>query len=336
MEFAVLSAYPEGASAGPMNQNVGQLNDFRFGGHQSFALRIAWLPKAAMALEDGVDPFSDPLRGVVDLGLGKNMVEALRCWIEAYGVAQRDGGRWVLTDEGEIVFGRHGCDRFLEDPRTLWWLHWRVATGAKARFFAWELMTNRWNEPTFTAAEVVAAFSRESARIGRTLAEISLRQHFDVWLRTYLAPKGGRIAEDNLDSPLAALSFIRHAGDREGPGRKEPVYAFDLGMKRTVTQALFRYCICDWWNGRPGTEDTAPFSDLLSGPSSPGRVFRMPEREVRDRLISLSANPGFEFDLVESLNQTQLRRRHKLADRVALLRSVYDDGSDVNESYPHE
>lgn len=72
---------------------------FRFGGHQSFALRIAWLPKAVAAIEAGVDPLSDPLVGVVELGLGKNMVEALRCWIDAFGVARRrrdGGGGWEL------------------------------------------------------------------------------------------------------------------------------------------------------------------------------------------------------------------------------------------------
>ena len=97
-----------------------------------------------------------------------------------------------------------------------------------------------------------------------------------------------------------------------------------------MTQALFRYCLADWWEGRPGTEETAPFGEVATGPSSPGRVFRMPEREVRDRLVSLSADPRFEFELVESLNQYQLRRRARtLPATLERLRAVYDDVGDA-------
>lgn len=298
---------------------------FRFGGHQSFALRIAWLPKAVRAFERGLDPLTDPLVGVVELGLGKNMVVALRCWIEAYGIATRVGDRWVLSEEAALVLGEEGVDRYLEDPRTLWWLHWRITTGSAGRFFAWELLFNRWNEPVFTPSEAVAAFAREAERDGRQLTEVSLRQHFDVWLRTYHSPREGRANEDNLDSPLAALGLVRHAGSREGVGRKEHLYAFDQGSKRTVSQALFRYCLCDWWDRRPGSEDTAAFAEVATGPSSPGRVLRMPEREVRSRLSALAADPRFEFELVESLNQYQLRRRRRLQPQVDRLRAVYDD-----------
>jgi hypothetical protein len=61
---------------------------YRFGGHQSCALRVAWLPKPAAAIEQGSDPLSDPLKGVVDLGLGKNMVEALRCGLRLTACVQ--------------------------------------------------------------------------------------------------------------------------------------------------------------------------------------------------------------------------------------------------------
>ena len=119
---------------------------YRFGGHQSFALRTAWLPKAAQAIQDGEDVFGDPLRGVVRLGLGKNMVEALRAWVEAYGVAKRDKGVWRLAPIGQAVFGSGGYDRYLEDDQTLWLLHWNISTLRESPFFAWELLINRWSE----------------------------------------------------------------------------------------------------------------------------------------------------------------------------------------------
>lgn len=98
--------------------------EYRFAGHQTFPLRTAWLPKAAPLLRNGFDPLSDIVDGVVKLGLGKNMVEALRCWMSAYGVAERTAAGWQLTGDGEDLFGRGGLDPFL----------------------------NRWLEPTFTSS----------------------------------------------------------------------------------------------------------------------------------------------------------------------------------------
>jgi hypothetical protein len=298
--------------------------DLRFAGHQTFPLRITWLPKAAAAIQAGNDVLSDPLDGVVALGLGKNMVEALRCWVEAYGVAQRaEGGGWRLTEEGQAIFGAKGHDRYLEDAQTLWWLHWKISTLRKSPFAAWEIMVNRWNDVSFTPSAALAAFQRQVEAEGRQLSDVTLKQHFDVWLHSYCPPRGGRGAEEGLDSPLVALGLVRPAAEREVSGRREPVYVFDLGQKRGVSQALFRYCISDWWSRAATDEETVGFHQLVIGPGSPGRVLRMSEQEVRERmqLFHQDANSGFE--LHESLNQYQVRRRGRMPSKASLLDAIY-------------
>lgn len=296
---------------------------YRFGGHQSFALRIAWLPKAARAIEGGDDPFTDPLRGVVTLGLGKNMVQALRVWVEAYGVAERVEGKWRLTPTGAAVLGAGGHDRYLEDEQSLWLLHWRISTLRSAPFFAWELLINRWNERVFTASEILASFAREADRTSRSLSEVSARQHFDVWLHTYLSGRTGR-GEEGIDSPLASLGLVRRAGERETPaGRREPLYALDIEPKPTISEALFEYCLHDWWSKEFGFEDTVPLSQVAFGRFSPGRVFRMPESEVRDRLAAISERRSSRLELIESVNQYVVHRKgHENEGR--LLTRVYE------------
>lgn len=305
-----------------MNSVASAAEVYRFGGHQTFPLRTAWLPKAAKGLSEGRDVLGDMLEGVVNLGLGKNMVEALRCWADAYGVAHRSETGWRLSSEGEAIFGPGGYDRYLEDSQTLWWLHWKIATQSTGRFFAWELLFNRWNEPSFTASAILGAFDAEAERSGRKLSPISLKQHFDVWLRTYCLPRGSRLSEEGLDSPLASLGLIRQAGEIEDIGRREPVYAFDLSPKRGIGQALFRYCLMAWWEERAGDEETVPFHDLVNGPGSPGRIFRMSEAELRDRLDALG-RAGSEVQLTESLNQQQLRRMGAFPSVEKRLAAVY-------------
>lgn len=299
-------------------------DDFRFGGHQTFPLRIAWLPKAAIALRQDADVLRDMVKAVVNLGLGKNMVESLRCWADAHGVAQRTPDGWRLTPEGNDIFGEDGHDPYLEDTQTLWWLHWKIATQSQGRFFAWELLFNRWNEPTFTPSAVLSAFAREAERSGRALSEVSLKQHFDVWLRTYCPPRGGRAGEEGLDSPLVSLGLIRAAGEREELGRREAVYAFDLGPKRAINQALFSYCLTSWWEARARDEETVPLQEVATGVGSPGRILRMPQSEVRGRL-ELLTQAGGSFELRESLNQQQVRRPAKFPPLKRRLAAIYGE-----------
>lgn len=291
-----------------MTKSAVESQVFRFGGHQSFALRTAWLPKAAQAIEAGEDVFSDPLRGVVRLGLGKNMVEALRTWVEAYGVAERRNGAWRLSAFGKAVFGAGGHDRFLEDEQTLWLLHWNISTLAENPFFSWELLINRWSERYFTTSEIMTAFAREAERAVRPLSNVSARQHFDVWLHTYLRGRNGR-GEEGIDSPLSSLGLVERAGDRDTvQGRREPVFAFDLDPKPIISDALFAYCLHDWWSNAFEFEETVSLGSIAFGHRAPGRVFRMPEREVLARVMRLAANRGARIELIESFNQYMVRR----------------------------
>lgn len=290
------------------------LAGYRFGGHQSFALRYAWLPKVVEAIEAGDDVLTDPLEGVVRLGLGKNMVEALRCWVEAYGVARRRDG-WELTPDGEAIFGSKGEDPFIEDAQSLWWLHWTIATGPAGRFFAWELLVNRWSETTFTASQIVTNFLDEADRAGRRLSPVSARQHFDVWLHTYLAGGAGR-GEDGLDSPLASLRMLTVAGDREmSGGRREPVYAFDRLPRRNLGQGMFRYALSDWWDIRNTEEETASLAEVAFGRGAPGQVFRLSEQETFARVEDLARREDGGFELRDGSVQTLIRRRSVLRRR---------------------
>lgn len=302
---------------------------YRFGGHQSFALRTAWLPKAAQAIHEGEDVFTDPLRGVVRLGLGKNMVEALRAWVEAYGIAKREKGVWHLTQVGQAIFGAGGYDRYLEDDQTLWLLHWNISTLTPNPFFAWELLINRWSERFFTASEVLAAFHTEAERTARPLSGVSARQHFDVWLHTYLPARSGR-GEEGIDCPLASLGLVVRAGDRESAqGRREPVFGFDIDQKSSISNALFAYCLHEWWARAYEFEETVPLAALTFGHGAPGRVFRLPEDEVLTRVTQMADAPGAAIELIESANQYMVRQIKRPTGRQ-LLGRVFEQ-SDVLE-----
>ncbi len=298
---------------------------FSFSGHETFPLRVAWLPKAVSAVSQGKDPFSNPRQGMRMLGLGKNMVTALQCWGDYFGVICHQDDGWRVTEFGDIVFGSDGKDPFLEDERTLWLLHWKASTNSLRPFFAWHWLINLCQEPEFTRSEALRSFQTESDTYHRPLSQTTLSQHLDVFLRTYVASEAvaGRVPEDMLDSPLSTLGFIRRLVERHGDRGRDPLFSIDAGRKNGVPSGLFRLCLQDWWNRFIGNEETVLFSDVAFGRYSPGRVFRMPEAEVRDRLILLSQGRPKEFAVQEGANQRIIRRLRRVNSLRILLSEAY-------------
>lgn len=56
------------------------------GRHQTFHLRAGWLAKALRSLRDDAEALSGP-ESHHDLGVGKNMLEAIRFWVVAADLA---------------------------------------------------------------------------------------------------------------------------------------------------------------------------------------------------------------------------------------------------------
>ena len=313
----------------PIMKGSGPAEVFRISGHQTFALRIAWIPKAVSMIITGSDPFTNPDDGIVGMGLGKNMVESLRVWIEAFQVAEKAGDDWILKPDADLVFGNDGFDPFIEDATTAWLLHWWIATNRAAPFFAWECMFNRWPSNEFSASSVFEAFRRHSNQNQHPASDITLKQHWEVFLNTYRPPRIER-SEDNLDSALSVLRLIRQVGERpDVTGRWAPVYAFDTGMKNGISQSLFAYFLNDWWNHSFPTEKTVPFREVINARFSPGRILKMSESEIALRLSDLAARHTNTFFVTDSANLRQIGRKEPI-DSIKALKRAYTSPAFLN------
>ncbi|MHC1763380.1 MAG: DUF4007 family protein [Verrucomicrobiia bacterium] len=296
---------------------------FRFSGHQTFPLRMAWIPKAVSAISEKKDPLTNTDEGITTLGLGKNMVEALRCWIEAFRIAERKNAQWALTRIGDLVFHpKHGVDPYFEDISTSWLLHWLISTDRSAPFFAWECVFNRWPATEFSCSQVLEAFRKEAGKAPKPVSDVTLRQHWDVFLHTYRPARNSK-GEDHLDSALAVLRLVREVGERaDASGTWEALYSFDLANKTTVSRELFAFFLHDWWNETFPDEATVPLREIVLRERSPGRVLKMQEQEVLRRLGQLASTQRNVFQIVESSSLRQLRRL-QARDGLDDLRATY-------------
>src|SRR5262245_58262844 len=149
---------------------------YSFSGHETFPFRYPWLKKGFDAVrEDGGVFLRDD--AITTLGVGKNMVRSIRHWCLAAGVLEetRDGGGALRTTVlGTLLFADDGLDPYLEDPATLWVLHWQIATN-RVRATTWFWTFSHFHEPEFTREVLASALFKWAQTLpGKQVAESSV------------------------------------------------------------------------------------------------------------------------------------------------------------------
>lgn len=299
---------------------------YRFSGHETFPFRYPWLPKACIGIIKSPAAFTDEDAAMVEFGIGKNMVRAMRFWVEAAGLAVTVEGGMKPTPLGEKFFGEDGLDPYLEDIQTLWLLHWNISTQVENPLFAWEFLLNRWQEHEIAEGPVLKAFAQESERLAlKKLSPVTLHQHFDVFLHTYLPTRGkkGDLADDNLDCPLTELELLTVVGERDAGGKhREPVFAFRCEEKPSISAELFTWALVDFWKNRWPDEKTLPAQLIAHGVGSPGQIFKLPEQDVMNRLGDLATTTRDALTFQDSTALPQVFRNREV-DPMALLKTAF-------------
>lgn len=253
-----------------------------FGRHESFPLRFGWITKGLSALADDSKTFTRENATVV-LGVGKNMVNSIRYWLQAAQMAHRDPRTNILkpTPLAEIIFGDDG-DRYLEDEGTIWLLHWLLATNPReATAIYW--FFNHFHKPAFTTAEVVTGLTDFAKReLSSRTSVTTLKGDAQLLLRMYSrTAANARIAlEDALDSPLATLDLQERLDTRTW--RAAPMERAELPSN------VFAFAITQLFEH--ANLDQFAITDLMYSDNehcAPGAVFRMTEDGLVSKLEAL-------------------------------------------------
>lgn len=302
---------------------------YRISGHESFPCRYAWLPKSVRGLQEDPKLFWDEEGAMVELGVGKNMVRSIRFWSQVMGMVEAETKRQSLsvTGLGRTVLSKKGLDPFLEDIRTLWLLHWNLATNIENPLLAWDFLLNRWQEPELVPSVVLKALQKEAEKQEIRLSMVTLQQHFNTFLHTYYPTRGrkGEVREDNLDCPLVELELIIKIGEREldrRSGSHETIYGFNREEKPDISPELFVYCLNDFWQKRHEVELTLALREIAHGHGSPGQIFKLPEEDVRTRVEALAKQTDGFFEYIESANLQQVQINPDRSSKD-LLKEIY-------------
>lgn len=293
-----------------------------FSGHESFPIRFTWLTKAVRQCEpkEQRDLFSKP-DAMVTLGVGKNMVRSMRSWAIASGMLEPDGegGRAMRlrpTRLGELLFGIRGADPFMEDPATIWLIHWSLASNPRLATWFWTF--NELRETEFERGQLVKQLLRASRELSeREIAQDTIERDVDCFLRTYVPsdPDKRLSREELLDCPLTELGLIRRSGGPNG-------FMFLRGRQDSLSVEVFAYSLLRFWQERSTTSDSLRFEEVAYAAGSPGQVFKLTENALVDRLHQLESitRNAVRYDDTSGLRQVF---RTKQFDPMAMLHKHY-------------
>lgn len=259
-----------------------------FARHETFHLRFGWLKKGFTAAENDPQAFSKP-SATVDLGVGKNMVNAIRYWSQAYKIVEEATNperprmpHLVPSAFGHRLLGTDGWDPWLEDPATLWLLHWKLlGPGSPCLAPVWWTAFNLFTPEQFEEHQLTDLVMELTAAAGwKSVMESSIKKDVDCLLRTFAVRRTGRqTMDDLLDCPTRQLGLIAPA---VGEARS---WRFVTGPKPSLPPAIVAYACLDFLADVGPNERTISMARLASDPGAPGRAFRLTESNLYDILL---------------------------------------------------
>ena len=217
----------------------------------------------------------------VQLGVGKNMVAAIRFWSAAFRVLQRSprpGQPRVSiatpTPLGDALLDNgQGWDPYMEDPATLWVLHWHLVSSVTDVPVWWSTF-NDFPAVEFDDGQLTEFVTDEVFATSWTQPNVSsISKDVDCLLRMY-APRQARArqtTDDMLDSPFRDLGIIALAPGSQGR------YRFVRGDKPGLTSEVITYICLDHLSRTDPHARTVTVSYLTHDPGTPGRLLKLTE-----------------------------------------------------------
>lgn len=297
-----------------------------FSGHETFPLRQLWLRKAfhevsACGAFAPKSLFADE-QSIERFGVGKNMVSSIKHWALACDVIvdSHDNGGFVAGEIGNVLFGEKACDPFLESNATLWLIHWLLAGRAK-RSATWYILFNFLQSQSFTQQEVIDLIGVYGLDFRAVRSQSTLSNDVGVCLRCYTGVSTRSANEDLAEPLLTDLGLLVSSANR---------FHFHRGPQYSLPDQIFVFAMLDFWQmwrlDQGINQATLAFNSIAHDYGSPGRVFKLDEDSVGERLSKISelTNGSLEWTDSSGLRQVSLIGKETI-DRLKMrvLRSAY-------------
>lgn len=289
--------------------------------------RDGWLHKGITVLSKKPEVFNDKY-ATDTLGIGKNMVDALRYWLIAAGLAVDERKKVRASDEtvsnisltplGKLLFKK---DRFIEEDISLWVIHYQLASN-KAKATTWYWLFNKLPVARFDGQLCLNYLLRwvDQFALKKKPNMSSLQKDVSCVLRTYTKAHSRRRSdvspEDSFECPLASLQLVDYLENSD---------SFKLNSgKRLIPIHAFAYAVLQFMKlGRDEALVEIGFQDLLSAEGSPGRIFLLSAEGLLSNIDTLIEEFPKEFSFSKTAGLNTLRLRKPDVKALDLLAAGY-------------
>lgn len=289
----------------------------KFKRHSTFYIRRGWLPKGMSQVVAEPTLFSNKDINPNDvLGLGSNMVSALRYWLQATGLTEeyRIGNvtKQRLTTLGSAIY-QH--DQFVEEIGTLALLHYKLVSAAEIireagegekefqrRILentwatAWYYLFNEFEMNEFAQKDFCDTFKDYLSMLPKGKGEKefmpadgSIDSDFACILNTYLPNERVVDPEDNKECPLHELGLIQPLDKSKKTYRKSA--AKDIPAKILAAIIADRH-----------PEAQIKIQSILNDKNGIGKIFNLDsvslseylDKMEKDNLIKITRTAGLD------------------------------------------
>jgi len=293
----------------------------QFSGHQTFPLRQLWLKKAYTAIKsansDGAPKsiFTDD-DSIVRFGVGKNMVQSINHWALAAGFVVDDNNLYKPTSVAEILFGENGLDLYQESVATSWLIHWNIAGEAK-KTTTWSWLFNQTKNPILDKDLLLESLKIFAEQLNYNVSVTTLKRDLDCCIRTYIPADANETPEERSESVLGEIDILR----RISRGK----YEFVRGEKTTLPNSIFIYALIKFWErSQYSDQNTMSFNNIVHADNSPGRVFKLDELSIAERLSCIEDETEGKMIWTDSQGIRSVSRKvDKKIEADDILRKAY-------------
>jgi hypothetical protein len=126
-------------------------------------------------------------------------------------------------------------------------------------------------------------------------------------------------AEDALEPVLAELGLIRPLGGR--------MFEFRRGAKPSLPDGVFAFALNEFWHRHAPEAGSLSVETISYEPGSPGRVFKLDENSVVERLANIGTITRNRIVWSDTAGVRQVMRVKRISEPLSLLASAYSSDS---------
>lgn len=298
----------------------------KFRAHDTFFIRKGWLSKGMRCVSIKPDVFIAHDENPMDvLGIGANMVKALRYWLQAVGLtSEPEKGKRTqsFTNLGKLIYEH---DTYVEEIGTLYLLQYCLAS-QNEEATAWYFFFNEFTMSEFSREDFVAALQKFiKMRDSETEYAIrSLNDDFQCIINTYLPrykSNPTRVSpENNIDCPFGELGLV------DIMNKRKKTYKKSIPAGNTLNPYVVLAVIVDNAGGR----DEISLNELLTAPCNIGKVFNLDSITMLDVLYRIEKLGLIKINRTAGLDVIAIQEQLGFYDCVERFYASIDEPGQEN------